>query len=52
LDASAGHYFDYDTAKLERLQELTAELRLGYRRDPEQADIDEGDDNNDNEEDA
>jgi hypothetical protein len=33
LNRSAGHYFEYDPTKLERLQDLTIELRLGQRRD-------------------
>jgi hypothetical protein len=33
LDRTAGHYFDYDPLKLERLQGLTIELRLGQRGD-------------------
>jgi hypothetical protein len=33
LNRSAGHYFEYDPSKLEGLQDLTIELRLGQRRD-------------------
>lgn len=31
LDATAGHFFEYDPVKLEKLRRLTAELRLGRR---------------------
>jgi hypothetical protein len=33
LHRSAGHYFEYDPIKLERVQDLTIELRLGQRRE-------------------
>jgi hypothetical protein len=38
LNRSAGHYFEYDTIKLETLQDLTMELRLGRRRDGDEDD--------------
>jgi len=36
LDRTAGHYFDYDPVKLARLQDLTRELRLGYRAEEQE----------------
>jgi hypothetical protein len=38
LNRSAGHYFEYDPIKLETLQDLTMELRLGQRRDGDEDD--------------
>jgi hypothetical protein len=38
LNRSAGHYFEYDPIKLETLQDLTMELRLGRRRDGDEDD--------------
>lgn len=36
LDRTAGHYFEYDPVKLDRLQDLTIELRLGQRPDADE----------------
>lgn len=43
----AGHYFDYDPVKLERLRELTAELRLGMKRNDNDCGMDEHHENYD-----